>query len=242
MVWEQNSKAILMLNKLIEKKQVKCHKYWPEGIGSQYTMNLEDVALRVEYIQCEEFDNFCIRTFLLSDMSSGTPNTKEVFQFHYTTWPDFGTPNSPKEFLQFLKKVRDMGVMSSADVGPPIVHCSAGIGRSGTFCLVDCCLVLVDKFGEDNISAREVLRELRSYRMGLIQTTDQLRFSYKAIIEGIKLFNDTVRILLRRKIYILDLNPLVGVNYISHTYLVLIRESTHINYSNLNYRNGVNHQ
>ena len=57
-------------------------------------------------------------------------------------WPDFGVPQCPDTFLEFLHAVRNSGSLSE-DVGPAIVHCSAGIGRSGTFCLVDSCLVLV---------------------------------------------------------------------------------------------------
>lgn len=71
-----------------------------------------------------------------------TKESREVIQFHYTTWPDFGVPQSPVAFLEFLKKVRESGALEP-NVGPPVVHCSAGIGRSGTFCLVDSCLVLV---------------------------------------------------------------------------------------------------
>ncbi|XP_055296505.1 tyrosine-protein phosphatase 69D-like [Sitodiplosis mosellana] len=85
--------------------------------------------------------------------------------------------------------VRDSGALNS-DVGPAVVHCSAGIGRSGTFCLVDSCLVLVEKEGENKISVPDLLLKLRQSRMGLIQTADQLYFSYQAIIEGIKHFND----------------------------------------------------
>lgn len=65
-----------------------------------------------------------------------------MLHFHYTTWPDFGVPESPTAFLRFLADVRESGVLEK-NLGPPIVHCSAGIGRSGTFCLVDTCLVLV---------------------------------------------------------------------------------------------------
>lgn len=68
-----------------------------------------------------------------------------MLQFHYTTWPDFGVPESPSAFLDFLFTVQESGVLN-ANVGPPVVHCSAGIGRSGTFCLVDSCLVLVSSF------------------------------------------------------------------------------------------------
>lgn len=71
-----------------------------------------------------------------------TQETREILHFHYTTWPDFGVPESPASFLNFLFKVRESGCLNS-DQGPVVVHCSAGIGRSGTFCLVDTCLLLV---------------------------------------------------------------------------------------------------
>lgn len=71
-----------------------------------------------------------------------TAETRQLYHFHYTTWPDFGVPDSPASFLNFLFKVRESGSLGS-DHGPAVVHCSAGIGRSGTFSLVDTCLVLV---------------------------------------------------------------------------------------------------
>lgn len=188
MVWEYNSRAILMLNKLIEKKQIKCHLYWPETIGEEHKLELPEVQLAIEYVKCIEYKNFCKRTFRLTDTESS--KTREVVQFHYTTWPDFGIPSSPVAFLQFLKEVRESGALDK-DVGPPIIHCSAGIGRSGTFCLVDCCLVLIDKEGEDKVAVQDVLLELRRFRMGLIQTVDQLYFSYQAIIEGMKRMNNS---------------------------------------------------
>lgn len=71
-----------------------------------------------------------------------TQETREILHFHYTTWPDFGVPESPASFLNFLFKVRESGSLNP-EHGPVVVHCSAGIGRSGTFCLVDTCLLLV---------------------------------------------------------------------------------------------------
>ncbi|CRK95910.1 CLUMA_CG009356, isoform A [Clunio marinus] len=185
MVWEQQSKAILMLNKLIEKRQIKCHLYWPKGEGQR--LELQDVGLIVEYISAENYKNFSKRLFRITDIES--TKSRDVIQFHYTQWPDFGVPSSPIAFLQFLKQVRDSGVLDE-NVGPAVIHCSAGIGRSGTFCLVDCCLVLIDKEGESRVSVRDVLLELRKYRMGLIQTHDQLTFSYQAIIEGMERINN----------------------------------------------------
>lgn len=181
MVWEQNSKAVLMLNKLIEKKAEKCHQYWPAKIGE--VMRFQDVGLTLEYIEQRDHSYYLTRVLRLTDIESGTD--REIMQFHYITWPDFGVPCSPTKFLDFLKRVRKAGVLDE-DVGPPIVHCSAGIGRSGTFCLVDSCLVLIEKYGLNSVNVKEVLLELRRYRTGLIQTPEQLRFSYQAIIEGAK--------------------------------------------------------
>lgn len=79
----------------------------------------------------------CMSIFLFQ-----SKETREILHFHYTTWPDFGVPESPASFLNFLFKVRESGSLSR-EHGPVVVHCSAGIGRSGTFCLVDTCLLLV---------------------------------------------------------------------------------------------------
>ncbi|XP_064235522.1 tyrosine-protein phosphatase non-receptor type 2 isoform X4 [Aotus nancymaae] len=133
MVWQQKTKAVVMLNRTVEKE------------------------------------------------SSG--ETRTISHFHYTTWPDFGVPESPASFLNFLFKVRESGSLNP-NHGPAVIHCSAGIGRSGTFSLVDTCLVLMEK--GDDINIKQVLLNMRKYRMGLIQTPDQLRFSYMAIIEGAK--------------------------------------------------------
>lgn len=161
MVWEQNSKAVLMLNKLIEKKQEKCCQYWPAKVGSDYIMTLDDVGLTLEYVEHKDHSYYMKRVLRLTDVETKdsryflkTISTelvrfilyfRDIIQFHYTTWPDFEVPSSPTAFLDFLKQVRSAGVLE-ADVGPAVVHCSAGIGRSGTFCLVDSCLVLVRQF------------------------------------------------------------------------------------------------
>lgn len=63
MIWEQNSKAILMLNKLVEKMQIKCHRYWPEKIGDKHILNLTDVGLTVECMKIEQYTNYYKRTF-----------------------------------------------------------------------------------------------------------------------------------------------------------------------------------
>jgi len=140
MVWEQRTKAILMLNGLVERGMVKCHRYWPEDVDEE--IDLFDVDLKVKLLEEKEMEHFIIRKCLLTDQVSG--ESRQVVQFHYTAWPDFGLPESPASFLEYLTAVSESGSLDlSNEVGPSVVHCSAGIGRSGTFCLVDSCLLLV---------------------------------------------------------------------------------------------------
>ncbi|KAK7601891.1 hypothetical protein V9T40_009332 [Parthenolecanium corni] len=183
MIWEENSKAIIMLNKLIEKNQSKCSQYWPASTSEEAALELPEVDLRVELLREIIFSHYILRKIRLTNTSSD--ESREIIQFHYTTWPDFGVPQSPLAFLKFLRDIRQCGAFGF-EYGPPIVHCSAGIGRSGTFCLVDSCLVLMEEKGVENVNVKNVLLEMRNYRMGLIQTPEQLRFSYIAIIQGLK--------------------------------------------------------
>ncbi|CAK1548795.1 unnamed protein product [Leptosia nina] len=180
MVFHEKSKAILMLNKLFEKNEVKCHQYWPNQFNA--VCSLKEVNLEITFTSVENFGYYIVRKILLHDTI--TLESRVVLQFHYITWPDFGVPSSPKKFLDFLKAVRASGALEPDC--PAIVHCSAGIGRSGTFCLVDSCLAIMQRDGQDTVNIQEILKELRQSRMGLIQTPDQLRFSYQAIIEGLK--------------------------------------------------------
>ncbi|XP_059164414.1 tyrosine-protein phosphatase non-receptor type 2-like isoform X2 [Physella acuta] len=184
MTWEQDARAIVMLNRVIEKGSWKCSQYWPLGAdyGCEDEMVFEECGLKITLSGEQDYQHFTLRTLELEKIETG--DKREVLHFHYTTWPDFGVPSSPYAFLHFLHCVRHTGSLES-NVGPAIIHCSAGIGRSGTFCLVDSCLILVENRGSlESINVKEMLLQMRSYRMGLIQTPDQLRFSYLAIIQG----------------------------------------------------------
>lgn len=138
MIWEQKSKAVIMLNDLVERGQVKCHQYWPAFVGDED--DLDEVRLRVRLVSETKSEHYVVRTCLLTDEVS--KESREVLHFHYTSWPDFGIPQTPASFLKLLFDVRESGAFDM-NAGPPVVHCSAGIGRSGTLCLVDSCLVLV---------------------------------------------------------------------------------------------------
>lgn len=192
MVWEQNSKVIVMLNNIIEKNQVKCHTYWPSG-SINSVLECEDVQLKVELIDEIQKPNYILRNFKLSSTTSD--EERVVHQYHYITWPDFGVPVAPSDFLQYLQDVRQTGGLGSGSedeqIGPAVIHCSAGIGRSGTFCIVDTALLLLEQGKRVNV--KELVLEMRRYRMGLVQTAEQLRFSYLSIIEGAQCMNLDLR-------------------------------------------------
>ncbi|XP_072412650.1 tyrosine-protein phosphatase non-receptor type 1-like [Chiloscyllium punctatum] len=182
MVWEQKSRGVVMLNRVIEKGSVKCAQYWPSKEGGE--MIFPDTQFKLTLISEDVKSYYTVRRLEVENLA--TKETREILHFHYTTWPDFGVPESPASFLNFLFKVRESGSLNP-EYGPIMIHCSAGIGRSGTFSLVDTCLLLMDKRKDPlSVNIKEVLLEMRKYRMGLIQTADQMRFSYMAIIEGAK--------------------------------------------------------
>lgn len=180
LIWEQDTKAIIMLNRVMEKGTLKCHQYWPTEKGESVTF--EDVGLSVTNIEITPGQHYSISTLRL--INTETNEARDVLHFHYTTWPDFGVPTCPDTFLEFLGAVRESGSLDTNIVGPPVVHCSAGIGRSGTFILVDSCLLEAENSGPEVVCIKQRLLEMRTYRMGLIQTEDQLKFSYQSIIEG----------------------------------------------------------
>eukprot|EP00076_Gallus_gallus_P032392 XP_024997930.1 tyrosine-protein phosphatase non-receptor type 1 isoform X4 [Gallus gallus] len=137
MVWEQKSRGVVMLNRVMEKGSIKCAQYWPRK--EEKEMFFEDTNLKLTLISEDIKSYYTVRQLELENLT--TQETREILHFHYTTWPDFGVPESPASFLNFLFKVRESGSLNP-EYGPVVVHCSAGIGRSGTFCLVDTCLLL----------------------------------------------------------------------------------------------------
>lgn len=182
MIWEQKTKAVIMLNRVIEKGSEKCAQYWPSA--EEREMAFRDTRFLVTTLSEEHKSYYTTRVLELQNIQTG--EKREIYHFHYTMWPDFGVPDSPASFLNFLYKVRESGALG-VDQGPAVVHCSAGIGRSGTFSLVDTCLVLMEKRKDpSSVDIKSILLDMRKYRMGLIQTPDQLRFSYMAILEGAK--------------------------------------------------------
>ncbi|KAH8865617.1 Tyrosine-protein phosphatase non-receptor type 1 [Schistosoma japonicum] len=199
MVWEQQCPAIIMLNHLVEKGSLRCHPYFPYE-GGPSVLELTDVELSIE-LKCETNAKIFInRKLTITNIKFRFIQTSEVhhvLHMQYTNWPDFGVPNSPSAILNFLWSVRASGAFDDP-FRPSVIHCSAGIGRSGAFVLIDLALILTkcDKITIPNhslieqgnsisaVNIRNLFLELRQCRMGMIQTADQLRFCYRAIIKA----------------------------------------------------------
>ncbi|VDP24882.1 unnamed protein product [Schistosoma margrebowiei] len=181
MVWERQCPAIIMLNRLVEKGSLRCHPYFPYDGGSS-VLKLEDVNLNVE-LECEiNAKIFISRKFIITNIK--TNEVHHVLHMQYTNWPDFGIPNSPSAILNFLWSVRASGALNDPCY-PPVIHCSAGIGRSGTFVLIDLALILIEQANSiSGVDIKNLFLELRKCRMGIIQTADQLRFCYRAVIKA----------------------------------------------------------
>ena len=163
MVWQQKTKAVVMLNRIVEKESVKCAQYWPTK--DDWEMLFKETGFSVKFLSEDVKSYYTVHLLQLGNTRTG--ETRTISHFHYTTWPDFGVPESPASFLNFLFKVRESGSLNP-EHGPAVIHC----------------LVLIEK--GDNINIKQLLLNMRKYRMGLIQTPDQLRFSYMTIIEGAK--------------------------------------------------------
>uniref|UniRef100_A0A7N6AGE8 Tyrosine-protein phosphatase non-receptor type 9 n=1 Tax=Anabas testudineus TaxID=64144 RepID=A0A7N6AGE8_ANATE len=185
MVWEQMVLIIVMTTRVVERGRVKCGQYWPleEGRTEQYGYFL----VRNTHIQV--FQDFKLSHLELYNTQSG--ETREVCHYLYVSWPDFGVPKSASAMLDFREHVlqrREAAVQSlgSSWKGPPggppvVVHCSAGIGRTGTFCTLDICLSRLEDIGTVDIC--QTVRRMRTQRAFSIQTWDQYHFCYTAVIE-----------------------------------------------------------
>ncbi|XP_056881288.1 receptor-type tyrosine-protein phosphatase epsilon isoform X2 [Takifugu flavidus] len=180
MIWEQKVATIVMLTNLKERKEDKCYQYWPDQGCWMYgnvRVAVEDFTVLVDYT----IRKFCIQ-YQASDASK-TP--RPVTQLHFTSWPDFGVPFSPIGMLKFLKKVKAINPPFS---GPVVVHCSAGVGRTGTFIVIDAMIEMMH--AEQKVDVFGFVSKIREQRSQLVQTDIQYSFIYQALLEYY-LYGDT---------------------------------------------------
>ncbi|XP_044124295.1 receptor-type tyrosine-protein phosphatase S isoform X11 [Bufo gargarizans] len=179
MVWEQRSATIVMMTRLEEKSRIKCDQYWPSRGADTYGM------IQVTLLDTIELATFCVRTFSLH--KNGSSEKREVRQFQFTAWPDHGVPEYPTPFLAFLRRVK---TCNPPDAGPIVVHCSAGVGRTGCFIVIDAMLERIKHEKTVDIYGHVTL--MRSQRNYMVQTEDQYSFIHDALFEAVACGNTEV--------------------------------------------------
>jgi hypothetical protein len=178
-----------MLTKLIESSKRKCHPYWPEDPGGSVRIG----RITVTNVEVLELGPYTLTTLNLADGSTGRdgqPVTHTVSHYWFKKWPDHGVPTDGEgtfqttDVLTLLRAVRRQRVMVDKKESPLLVHCSAGIGRTGTIIVIDHVISAV-RFN-DAIDVLQIIASIRRDRMCLVQHTEQYRYAHQAAFDLIR--------------------------------------------------------
>ncbi|XP_064393132.1 uncharacterized protein LOC135340597 isoform X2 [Halichondria panicea] len=171
LMWQERPPIIVMLTNLEENNKIKCEQYWPDSGKKQFgpfTVAITDQQILADYT---------VRT--LEASLDGDLRVLRVKLFHFTAWPDHGVPDYATPILGFHRRVQSQHKPSK---GPILIHCSAGVGRTGTYIAIDNVLDQISVDGLIDISGTIV--KARNQRMKLVQTQDQYVFIHDAILES----------------------------------------------------------
>ncbi|XP_015520829.2 tyrosine-protein phosphatase 69D isoform X1 [Neodiprion lecontei] len=178
MIWEQHLELVLMLTNLEEYSKTKCAKYWPDKSESR---SFGDIT--VEHVRERPYSDYVVRELKMT--RTGERDSRIIIQYHFLVWKDFMAPEHPHAILRFIKRVNEA---YSLEKGPILVHCSAGVGRTGTLVALDS--LLQQLADEGQVSIFNTVCDLRHQRNFLVQSLKQYIFVYRALMEMAQ-FGDT---------------------------------------------------
>ncbi|ELK02495.1 Receptor-type tyrosine-protein phosphatase beta [Pteropus alecto] len=172
MAWEQNVHNIVMVTQCVEKGRVKCDHYWPADQDSLY---YGDLILQM--LSESVLPEWTIREFKICSEEQ-LDTHRLIRQFHYTVWPDHGVPETTQSLIQFVRTVRDY-INRTPGAGPTVVHCSAGVGRTGTFIALDRILQQLDS--KDSVDIYGAVHDLRLHRVHMVKTECQYVYLHQCV-------------------------------------------------------------
>ncbi|XP_035521032.1 receptor-type tyrosine-protein phosphatase eta isoform X2 [Morone saxatilis] len=174
MIWEKNVQTLVMLTRCNEQGRVKCEKYWDSG-----TKHYENIT--VTTTSEIPLEDWTIRDFDIKNVK--TAETRTVRHFHFTAWPDHGVPETTELLISFRHLVREHMDQYSRH-SPTVVHCSAGVGRTGTFIAIDRLIFQIER--ENIVDVYGIVHDLRMHRPLMVQTEDQYVFLNQCAMDIIR--------------------------------------------------------
>lgn len=178
MIWQQRVKLVSMVTSLDEGGYVKCEQYWPSAQGAETLFGDYGVAVDRQR-KTEAYTATGLRV-----RSTATGEVRMVWHLHFTSWPDHGVPQNCDEILGYLGEMRAVRSALGDSNWPVLVHCSAGIGRTGVLMMIEIGLAMLEAGELPDLGT--LLEELREQRAGLCQTPEQFQFAYQALIYTIE--------------------------------------------------------
>ncbi|XP_026188773.1 receptor-type tyrosine-protein phosphatase eta-like isoform X2 [Mastacembelus armatus] len=172
MVWEQNVRIIVMVTALKYKDIVLCDRYWPLEQGTVY-----HGLIQVTTVARKQGPDYFITTINLRQRDC--PTQRIITHYHYPSWQDMGIPNT-SSLCAFTEHVRQH-LQIIPRLGPTVVHCSAGIGRSGVFVTLLWLMQLCARGIQPDV--RAAVEDLRLHRMWMVQTLEQYIFIHRCLLK-----------------------------------------------------------
>lgn len=177
MCWESGARAIVMLTRCVEKGREKCDRYWPYDTRPVYYGDIAVTALNESRYP----------DWTVTELAAARGAEQRVLlHFHFTTWPDFGVPSPPTTLARFVRAFRERAPADARPVPPVVVHCSAGVGRSGTFIALDRALAALAA-RHDALDVFHIVYTMRRERVWMVQTEQQYICIHQclvAVLEG----------------------------------------------------------